>query len=69
MPLVSDTTALRYLIEIEAVYLLPVLFGQVTIPPAAYRRSHCCAINAFLGCDTRPPLQRVQEDRATGLAG
>ena len=33
MPLVSDTTALRYLIEIEAVHLLPVLFGQVTIPP------------------------------------
>ena len=33
MPLVADTTALRYLIEIEAVHLLPVLFGQVTIPP------------------------------------
>ena len=33
MPLVSDTTALCYLIEIKAVHLLPVLFGQVTIPP------------------------------------
>jgi hypothetical protein len=33
MPLVSDTTGLRYLIEIEAVDVLPTLFGQVTIPP------------------------------------
>ena len=33
MPLVANTTARRYLIEIEAVHLLPVLFGQVTIPP------------------------------------
>jgi len=32
MLLVSDTTGLRYLIEIEAVHLLPVLFGLVTIP-------------------------------------
>ena len=33
MPLVADTTALRYLIEIEAVHLLPVLFEHVIIPP------------------------------------
>lgn len=34
MPLVTDTTALRYLIEIEAVHLLPTMFIQVMIPPA-----------------------------------
>jgi predicted nucleic acid-binding protein len=33
MLLVAETTALRYLIEIEAVHLLPALFGQVIIPP------------------------------------
>lgn len=32
MIIVSDTTPLRYLIEIEAVEILPVLFGQVFIP-------------------------------------
>ena len=33
MPLVADTTALRYLIEIEAVHLLPAMFAHVIIPP------------------------------------
>jgi predicted nucleic acid-binding protein len=34
MPLVSDTTGLRYLIEIEAVHLLSAMFDYVVIPPA-----------------------------------
>ena len=33
MPLGADTTALRYLIEIEAVHLLPAMFAHVIIPP------------------------------------
>jgi hypothetical protein len=49
MPLVSDTTALRYLIEIEAVYLLPVLFGQVTIPQPAYQGSLFLRYNRIPG--------------------
>lgn len=32
MIVVSDTTPLRYLIELEAVYLLESLFGQIVIP-------------------------------------
>jgi predicted nucleic acid-binding protein len=32
MIIISDTTPLRYLIEIEAVHLLEVLFGKVIIP-------------------------------------
>ena len=31
---IADTTLLRYLIEIEAVDVLSVLFGQVITPPA-----------------------------------
>lgn len=31
---IADTTLLRYLIEIEVVEVLPVLFGQVITPPA-----------------------------------
>lgn len=34
MIVVSDTTPLRYLIEIEAVEVLPSLFGQIVIPVA-----------------------------------
>lgn len=34
MIVVSDTTPLRYLIEIEAIEILPGLFGQVAIPVA-----------------------------------
>lgn len=34
MIVVSDTTPLRYLIEIEAIEVLPSLFGQVAIPVA-----------------------------------
>lgn len=33
MALVADTTALRYLLEIEAVHVLPTMFGHVIIPP------------------------------------
>ncbi|MBS1789207.1 MAG: DUF3368 domain-containing protein [Acidobacteria bacterium] len=33
MIVVSDTTPLRYLIELEAVHLLETLFSQVIIPP------------------------------------
>jgi predicted nucleic acid-binding protein len=32
MIIVSDTTPLRYLIEIEKVHLLEILFGQILIP-------------------------------------
>jgi predicted nucleic acid-binding protein len=32
--IIADTTLLRYLIEIEAVEVLPLLFGQVITPPA-----------------------------------
>jgi predicted nucleic acid-binding protein len=34
MIVVSDTTPFRYLIEIEAVDVLSMLFGQVIIPQA-----------------------------------
>ncbi len=34
---IADTTLLRYLIEIEAVEVLPALFGQVITPPAVIR--------------------------------
>lgn len=34
MIVVSDTTPLRYLIEIEAAEILSVLFGQIIIPQA-----------------------------------
>ncbi len=32
MIIISDTTPLRYLIEIEEVHILPKLFGKVIIP-------------------------------------
>ena len=32
--IVADSTLLRYLIEIEAMDVLPVLFGQIIAPPA-----------------------------------
>jgi predicted nucleic acid-binding protein len=32
MIIISDTTPLRYLIEIEATYILERLFGEVLIP-------------------------------------
>jgi predicted nucleic acid-binding protein len=31
---IADSTLLRYLIEIEATDVLPVLFGQIMAPPA-----------------------------------
>jgi hypothetical protein len=31
---IADATLLRYLIEIEVVDILPVLFGQIMAPPA-----------------------------------
>ena len=34
MIVVSDTTPLRYLVEIEVVEILPELFGQIIIPIA-----------------------------------
>jgi len=39
MALVADTTTLRYLIEIEAVHVLPTLFAHVIIPPRGGRRA------------------------------
>jgi len=36
MIIVSDTTPLRYLIEIEKAYILESLFGRVIIPQAVF---------------------------------
>lgn len=47
---VSDTSPLHYLIECEAVDILPVLFGSVFIPPKVHRE---------LQHDQTPPLVRA----------
>ena len=36
MIIVSDTTPLRYLIEIDEIYVLEKLFGEVIIPGASW---------------------------------
>lgn len=36
-PIVADTTPLNYLVLIDAVALLPRLYGRVLIPPAVHR--------------------------------
>jgi predicted nucleic acid-binding protein len=36
MTIISDTTPLRYLIEIEKAYILESLFGRVIIPQAVF---------------------------------
>ena len=36
-PVVSNTTPIRYLAEIDADYLLPLLFSQVLIPNAVFK--------------------------------
>ena len=34
---VSDTSPLHYLVECEAIEILPALFGEILIPPAVHR--------------------------------
>jgi uncharacterized protein len=34
---VSDTSPLHYLVECEAIEILPALFGEVLIPPTVHR--------------------------------
>ena len=46
---VSDTSPLHYLIECEAVHILPALFGEVLIPPTVHRE---------LQHERTPPLVR-----------
>jgi predicted nucleic acid-binding protein len=37
---VSDTSPLQYLLECEAIEILPKLFGEVLIPPTVHRELH-----------------------------
>jgi len=62
MLVVADTTPLRYLVEIEAVFVLPVLFQEVVIPPAVLaeldRSAAPRSVRAWL--DDLPAWLRVQ---------
>jgi predicted nucleic acid-binding protein len=40
MIVISDTTPLRYLIEIAQIDILPALFGQIIIPQAVFNELH-----------------------------
>lgn len=46
MIVISDTSPLRYLIEIDLVHILETLFGKVIIPQAVFdelqRQKVCC---------------------------
>src|SRR5713101_4096478 len=44
-------------------------FSTAIIRNPHTREAYFCTATAFLGCGTRLLLQRVQEERATGLAG
>jgi len=50
MIIISDTTPLRYLIEIEAAHILPKLFGKVIIPEKIPDK------NYFIKSGARPAL-------------
>jgi predicted nucleic acid-binding protein len=37
MPIVADATVFRYLVMVDAIEILPALFGTVLVPPAVVR--------------------------------
>lgn len=55
-PIVADTTPINYLVLIEAIALLPRLYGRVVIPPAVHAElSDSQAPEAVRAWATKPP--------------